>query len=487
MQVAFVCLGRFGDILNALPLAHDYHVSSGQIPGFVISREFAPLLDSVSYVQPLVYDGPFHSPETAAAHFRRTHPHCEFRRAQMYSATHHKRPQCWGFLRDAWALTNTPHAWGRLPLVFDRRDARAEEELLQRAGVGSRPYVLVAAGGYSSPFRHGGLLTKKLSEILDSEGLDVLNISDLRANRFQDLLGLFDRAQCVVSSDTGHLHLAHASPVPVVSLITDGPTPWHRSSWRPAHVGRFLYSEVVSKIDEIASIISGQSPRPKLVHVWSDFIPPEGRTRHRILIAQQSWRQESIHTQRWERCPVRDGELPRSSRTVLGDNRAMPFIRDLIAKAREKCAPHDIIVLSNSDVGLTPGITGEILHNVRTSGSTWCYRWDFNRIDAPIHTEALVGTGVWYPGSDLFAFSAQWWDAHGHEFPDMVLGCEFWDCVFRQLCKMTGGVEIHKGIWHEKHNSYWEQPQHRKSNKGNIHNAGLANRWFSQHGTTMHD
>ena len=46
----------------------------------------------------------------------------------------------------------------------------------------------------------------------------------MKAERFYDLLALFERAKCLVTVDTAHLHLAYACPtLPVVAIIGANP------------------------------------------------------------------------------------------------------------------------------------------------------------------------------------------------------------------------------------------------------------------------
>ena len=49
--------GKFGDVLSALPLAHHLYSESRQPVPFIISKQYAPILDGLEYVSPVVYQG----------------------------------------------------------------------------------------------------------------------------------------------------------------------------------------------------------------------------------------------------------------------------------------------------------------------------------------------------------------------------------------------------------------------------------------------
>ena len=57
MTCCYIQLGRYGDILNLLPLLHKDSLA-GVKPKLMVAAEYAPLLDGVSYVEPVIYPGP---------------------------------------------------------------------------------------------------------------------------------------------------------------------------------------------------------------------------------------------------------------------------------------------------------------------------------------------------------------------------------------------------------------------------------------------
>jgi hypothetical protein len=169
--------------------------------------------------------------------------------------------------------------------------------------------------------------------------------------------------------------------------------------------------------------------------------------------------------------------LSRNSRTALGDARSLPFIRDLVEFGTSKARPTDIIVLTNDDTFFCSGLTYLILNRVPWCGAAFAFRWDFKRLARLDRPE--IREGRKNMGADLFAFTGKWWLDHGNEYPDMLLGCETWDWIMRELIRLRGGVELFECIFHEKHSAFWAM--HRLENVGNRHNRALACAWLHEH------
>src|SRR5947208_1433214 len=77
------CLGAYGDSLNALGLAYDAFRATGRRPGFLISKDYADLLDGVSYVKREVFDGHY-SALPAALEYAKTLPYRNILVCQTY-------------------------------------------------------------------------------------------------------------------------------------------------------------------------------------------------------------------------------------------------------------------------------------------------------------------------------------------------------------------------------------------------------------------
>jgi hypothetical protein len=487
----FVQLGRYGDIINVLPLALLEFETTGVKPWMMVAEQFAPILDGVSYVEPVIFKGDFREAVKAIFQARLLTPNVVI--SQIYGTGLVHREDCTSFARQSWVHAGAPAPWGTLPLRFDRRDAAREAELLERMGLAEdtghgTKIVLLVTGGISSPFPHGRWVTEQLNQQLGSE-YQVVDISTIRLERIYDLLGLMDMAHCLVTTDTAPLHLAHASPVPVITLVNQQPKPWHGSAWRPNHVGRLFYDEFPGAITELLVMIKlAREPglRPNIIHAYSDMRdgPMDPETYRRQDVARRSWAMEYTAGRCW--LPAETIKLP-DQRALPGEG-PLPFVRDVVQRAVGLARRGtDIIALTNADVCFAPGLTGRVLEVVGRAGAAFTHRWDFKRLTTPFLSEAQVNYGSWYPGSDAFFFTVNWWRDHGDELGDYVMGREHWDQALRFLIKFHGGAGIEKVIYHEKHDSAWEQPSLRDTLPGNLHNRALFKAYTDRLGVSGSD
>ena len=487
----FFQLGRAGDILNVLPLAWKHHATTGEKPFFMVAEEFAGILEGVSYVEPVVWHGLFE--RTPGAMYQARQLTDNITVCQIYGLGVSGMQRCTSFARESWFKAGAVDAWGSLPLVIDRRDAARERALIDRVvgSLGRKPVVLAALAGKSSPFPFARPLIKALRETLEPVGFQVVDLSAVRAERFHDLLGLFEVAHSLVTIDTGHQHLAAASSVPVVALATRDPSRWHGSPWRPGQVARFYYDEFPDRISDVIEAARDPKRReanPRIVHAWTGkpfYLQTDDETR-RMAVAQQSWELE-YETRRWIPAEFSEPYQKRDARSI-GDPHRLPFVHDVINHGmRYASTPWDVIAVTNADVGFAPGLTGRILDVVGRHGAAYAHRFDFARIDAPLVHDGQLKAGTWYAGSDGFFFTRTWWDTYRGELGDYVWGREHWDEALRQLIKLHGGREIRPALYHERHDSFWEDPEHRETLPGNAHNKAEIEKWFSETGLQSED
>lgn len=482
----YLQLGRAGDILNVLPLCLRDWNETGEKPWLMVAADFANLLDGVTYVERVLWNGAFEDVAGAFAKAEELAGALDMALVctQIYGNQFATAETCSSFTRQSWAQVPGSPPWGSLPLEFDRRDIPRERgvmnNLLQR-GTG-KPYIVLALSGTSSPFPHGPDLNRYLRNKLGKE-FDFVDVSGFVAPRFYDLLTLLEHAHALVTVDSGLLHLAHAVPsLPVVALITREPSLWHGSAWRPQHVARFFYDEAPECFQRLAGrLLLRWEGMPTILHVFSN--PPDA-TGRRIAFAQETWRAE------YGQADWRPQAVPADGRTSAewGDDRPVPYVRDVIGHAERRAGrPEDIIAFTNADVCFTPGLTGWILDKVPRHGAAFTHRYDFDGpLLVPHRNEEETKRGTRYPGSDAFFFTAAWWRKHGPEYPDMLLGREHCDEVLRQLVKRHGGIEIDGAIYHERHPSFWRE-EALGANPGNQHNRRLARRWFVRTGYGPND
>lgn len=222
MKRVGVCLGAYGDIINIAPLLWKWHQDGDEI-SLIVSMSYKDLLDGFSYVKSLPYPGHYSEPVKAVSYAKKVHSLGEVIPLQCYGWPFVSRTD--SFCKDAYNISGNLAEFRKHPLIFDRRDPVREKALIDTY-VSGQPLILVSTVGKSSPFMQGKAL---LSGLQHAFGRDhqIMALDCIRADRFYDLLGLFDMAKVLVTIDTGHAHLARASKVPVINLVVNTPTPWH--------------------------------------------------------------------------------------------------------------------------------------------------------------------------------------------------------------------------------------------------------------------
>lgn len=494
----FFQLGRAGDILNILPLLKREFDETGERPLVYTRRRFERIFEGVSYAETIVTDGPFEDiiPALVKAEKLADELGVELVCTQIYGKDYVGSSRCSSFLNESWNRLPGSPPWGTLPLVFDRRDPSREVAIVEHLRrEPEKKYVVAALSGNSSPFEQGPALRRALAGWAKQLCFEVIDVSGFVADRFFDLIGLLEGAACIISVDTGVLHLAAATKTPVVAIITREPSMWHGTSWRPEHAVRVFYDEIGDRIpiDSLAlcPFVNWLKTRgePRIFHVWSKF-EGDAETERRKSLAARTWLEEGQRSAGvWGEISIEESDIRRTSADV-GDPRPMPYVKDLVEEAINSLPDGSgaaIIALTNADVCFAPGLTGWILDRVPRVGACFSHRYDFPRLDEPLANEAAVRRGDYYPGSDAFFFTVEWWEANKHRYPDMILGRQQCDEVLRILIKSTGGLEIRHAIYHEKHASFWEAQENQQSNPGNAHNRALAKKFYLKTGYGPND
>lgn len=483
MKKAVIQLGRRGDILNVLPLLEEAN-RNGKRAGLMVAREFADLLDGVSYLDPLVFPGR-HTDVPGALRLCRQAGYTPVV-AQLYGDTVQQERVCDSFCREAWRRCGMEHRWDQISLVLDRRDEAREQALADSLGVDwSRPVVLHCGAGVSSPFPDFTSRMQAVQEMLGGSA-QFVDLSAQQGGKFVirpeksfDLLGLLDRATALVTIDTMPLHLARASAVPVLAFRNNAA--WLGSTRFANHALHRTYKEfdepeVAQVLSELIDAASMPRRSRRVVHLYPFWdMPADDTNRHRD--AELTWFDE---TPAWVRVPFYNAQH-RDSRGVLGDSAPVPFVKDLLRQGLEKTKrADDIVVVTNTDIGFAQGLRRALERNVTALGSAFAYR--FNHASAPGLCSNVTNTrGYWDGGLDLFAFRRDWLQRHLDSLPDMVMGRTHWDLVYRHIVKQTGGADLTGFIWHVRHGSYWTK---NPDSAGNRHNLQLSEQFFRRNDPT---
>lgn len=216
-DIAIVALGRYGDLVNLLPICR-LIAERYTTPHLVVSREFESLLEGVSYVIPYPVALPNNRPLEAIEIARRA-----FKTVLVGSiwgddgfkierTTGAYNVESWHKLGFGHLFDSTDH----LP-VFDRRNLQREQALFNKLDDG-RPMILaLLSGGVSSPFKDDGRVMEAVRAAY-GQSHNIVDLSQIRAERIFDLVGLIERAACLVSIDSAPLHLAPATGTPFVCI-----------------------------------------------------------------------------------------------------------------------------------------------------------------------------------------------------------------------------------------------------------------------------
>lgn len=239
-QPVVVCLGRYGDILNALPIAYQLS-KEGKRPKFVTTEEFWTILKGVSYVDLVVWNRDYKELPFAIERVKDNESYI----VQSYMNPDSRRLTD-SYQKESWRVAGWLDRFGTIPLVIDVRDPSREAGLDLKYALrtpnfhAKKKSILVAGKSVSSPTKFD--LVKCVREAFMDH--NVIDLCDTTAGFIHDLVGVMDKAQMLVSIDTMHLHLARASTIPVVSIINNG---WFGSVPPPNSVATIRYADLTEQ------------------------------------------------------------------------------------------------------------------------------------------------------------------------------------------------------------------------------------------------
>lgn len=442
-----VSLRRYGDIVNLLPVVRFLSEKQNAPIKLVVHRSFSPVLDGVSYAEPIIWDGNMDDPIPAA----KAHGAIN---AQIHGIGLKPNRSIGDYAKTAW--NQLGYFWNRhVPLVFDKRDRERESKLASDTFKTELPKILVKLNGFSSPFPHTTEVIQRLADEFGSMA-EIVNLDTVNAERIYDLVGLMDRAACLVSADTVTLWLSKASKVPVVAF--HNPKPFLGSPPVGNVLVRTPYSEVLEKWGPIATAIHSTLFDPGgegTAMVYSDFTPADEDAKRRNEEAFATW-------------PMLNARLipfkhSRGSKQI-GDTRDMPFVRDMIDAGFNSGTERTVIIVNN-DIRVDPKLSDSIKRSCDSHGCWWAYR-----IGDPGHPTDQ--------GADLFAMTRHWWMMHRHLFPDMLLGYWWWDNLLARMMRWSGCYERERLYYHRQHKNGGES---RVETPGAIYNTNLAKQWLEAH------
>lgn len=214
-----------------------------------------------------------------------------------------------------------------------------------------------------------------------------------------------------------------------------------------------------------------------IYHFYSDYEPSDQTTKARQKVARMTW-----STQLWTEIPIKDEALPR---IWDEEGRRYPYVLDLFDSACVGKHPEDCMVYTNADICVFSNCALVCVSALQETDAFYSYRIDLNN---PFHVpvpDDVVLRGTGYAGSDLYGFRVRWWQQNRKDFPDMLIGQEAWDPVLRCLMNISNPgkqTNLPNTHYHQRHGSWWEDPNNRHRLKGQKHNLKLAFNWLKAHG-----
>lgn len=434
---SYLLLGRTGDILSILPFLKA-EADSGEKPTLIISNQHASVLEGCSYVNAVPFDGGIHLLRQAWDWARGISPTVKSLQVMgaskdvgeiTYGPAGQKHAMTTSFVKEMWKLAGKMPLWDDvLPLVFDQRSPERETKLLEDVGIlrrkgqggrprKDRPLILVSCKGNSSPFPYAELLL----ELVRGRFGQTHQIVELpQAERIYDLLALYERAHCLVATDSAPLHLARAVPsLPVIALTNDTPLLWNGSPWLPQWVWCSRYHDWPERATEMLTAIeastSGKTYPGPFIHVWNAY----DYGNHDRFGARRT-------------VPVWRGACGRDSASVLKDAKRIPYLRDCLRMGLQRAVAGDRIFGGHSHVCLTRPDTQFEPNPAWPDDAVYAYRMTRN------------GSGdTFSPVTDMFCARKDWWKAHLAEIPDLLFGNDYhWSEALRVMFQKHGAHDV---------------------------------------------
>lgn len=268
----FIALSKFGDIIQALPIIEREYKKSHKKPDVITSEKYSSVFHGLTYVRKVIIYGGKWSDLHGAIKFAKS-MYNDVEILQCHGENFPFKQTKPSFQHEVYDRVGLLDQWQSSKPRFDRRDASREKSLLASLGIGSDKFILVGDQSESSPFKQ----IEELKVMLNTkfgEAYKIILLSRVRAEKIYDLIGLYDQAAALVTTECVHTHLAWASNVPMFVLSADG---WRGSAFRRNFAFYLKYADWERrKNDFMASIESFLVKKPAVKTVSFDTSKPFG-------------------------------------------------------------------------------------------------------------------------------------------------------------------------------------------------------------------
>lgn len=219
-KIAFIQLARMGDICSALPMMLAKAQAGHEVSCYV-HEHFAPMLDGVGYVKPIIWPG-MHRDVQRCVEDAKRRGFDEIISTQLDGNELAKGIPAKNFHHRQWLMGGMWDKFHDLPLIFDRRNPLEEKRELDAylPADDGKPLLVYALHGHSSPFYKWQEFEKWLRGAAGSH-YRLLDIGRLNLAKPYHLLAFMEKAAVLVSAATLHVPLAYACGIPTICLCCD--------------------------------------------------------------------------------------------------------------------------------------------------------------------------------------------------------------------------------------------------------------------------
>ncbi len=256
MPRTFIQLGKFGDVISVLPLLHAEFQSTGDKPNLIVCKEYADVLHGISYLTPQIYPG--HWSDLSGAIKWAKQNFDEVLIPQTHGNTFPIENKTPSFQQEQYQRCGCLDKWDALPTIFDQRNKQREYALTSRV-IGRKKcrLILIGDNSESAPFESVEELVSMVQSNFGGTH-KIIRLSTIRAEHICDLIGLYDKAEVLVSVDTVHVHLAKASKVPKIVLARDG---WVGAAYSKEFMFYMKYSQWKEQKDKFIGVVGAATSR----------------------------------------------------------------------------------------------------------------------------------------------------------------------------------------------------------------------------------
>lgn len=237
--------------------------------------------------------------------------------------------------------------------------------------------------------------------------------------------------------------------------------------------------------------------KPKLILIYNDIKPADCAESLRFKNAYNSW---EFHFNQMDmiELPFVKTDSSRSS-IDIGDSRETFYFKDILDFGCSYAMPEDVVCYINRDIGLTTMAPERILDSAkRNNGVTIAFRRNLNVEEGRLYK--TVRNAKPDGGFDVMCVTPLWWASNKNKMPDMFIGREAFDTVFRNIIResMSKKPSALDDV-HDKSSRFWELPyfvddvcyhhphepywlSEKTKSLSQLHNRKLAREFFRERG-----